>query len=68
MYYPVDEAIRNQGKLTLIDPKYIKYFSNILMDIKHIMEGLDSVNNEEIPDKDVVIKNPRNKIKVKGRQ
>ena len=47
----------------MIDPKYVKYFSNILMDIKQIMEGIDSVNNEEIPDKEVVIKRLETKSK-----
>ena len=65
LYYPVDEAVRNKGKLTLVDPKYIKYFSNILMDIKHIMEGLDSVNNEDIPDKDIIMERLDRRMKEK---
>ena len=56
MYYPPDEAIRNQGDLTLIEPIYIQYFSNILTNIKQVMKGIDSINKEEIPDQDEVIK------------
>ena len=62
MYYPVNEVVRNRGNLTLVDPKYIKFFSNILTDIKKIMEGIDSMNNEEIPDKAVIVKRLELKI------
>ena len=55
MYYPTDEAIRNRGDLTLIEPIYIQFFSNILNFIKQIMEGIDSINEEEIPDQNEVI-------------
>ena len=63
MYYPLDEEIRNKGQLTLIDPKYIKYFSNVLNYIKEIMEGIESVNNDVIPDKDVIVKRLETKLK-----
>ena len=56
MYYPTDEAIRNRGDLTLIEPFYIKYFSNILTNIKQVMKGIDIHNKEAIPDQDEVIK------------
>ena len=62
MYYPADEAIRNRGDLTLIEPIYIKYFSNILNNIKQIMEGIDSINKKEIPDQNEVIK----RLKING--
>ena len=62
MYYPVNEVVRNRGNLTLVDPKYIKFFSNILTDIKKIMEGIDSMNNEEISDKAVIVKRLELKI------
>ena len=62
MYYPTDEAIRNRGDLTLIEPIYIKYFSNILNNIKQIMEGIDSINKKEIPDQNEVIK----RLKING--
>ena len=30
LYYPLDDAIRNKGKLTLICPLYVKHFSQLL--------------------------------------
>ena len=30
MYYPLDDAVRNKGRLTLISPFYVKHLSNLL--------------------------------------
>ena len=38
LYYPLDEELRNKGKLTLIHPSYCDFFSRILINIKNCQE------------------------------
>ena len=56
IYYPLDKAIRDKNELISIDSRYIKHFLNNLNEIKKIMDGIDSVNKEEILDKVLIVR------------
>ena len=56
MYYPIDEGIRNKGRLTLIHPLYCSYFSNILNTIKRVIKYMVEKNGDVIPDKEIIKK------------
>ena len=54
LYYPLDEEIRNRGKLTLIHPLYCDLFSSILCNIKEVIKCMVETSNDVIPDKDLI--------------
>ena len=56
MYYPVDDALRNRGNLTLVSPIFVKYFSLLLSLIhKTLADNMDE-NNDSIPTKKEIVK------------
>ena len=56
LYYPIDDDIRNKGKLTLIHPLYCTFFSGILRNIKKVIKYMVDTIGDVIPDKEIVKK------------
>ena len=56
MYYPVDDAMRNRGNLTLISPIYVKSLSLLLSLTHKTLEDYVEENNDLIPSKKDIIK------------
>ena len=56
MYYPVDDAMRNRGNLTLISPIFVKWLSLLLSLIHKTLEDYVDENNDLIPSKKDIIK------------
>ena len=54
LYYPLDEAIQNNGDLILVHPKYCPHFSNILNKLKKVLIGRNSMYPDEIPDEEYI--------------
>ena len=48
-YYPVDDAIRNKGNLTLISPDYVLYFAKILNIINFEFEKYINIEPHKFP-------------------
>jgi len=56
LYYPVDDAIRNRGKLTLLSPAYCDIFSRLLKSIFKRVNKRWTNDEDIIPKKGVIIK------------
>ena len=54
MYYSRDDKIRNEGKLTLINPLYFRYFAGILNKIKTVIKYTVENDCDDIPDKEII--------------
>ena len=55
MFYPLDDQMRNNGKLTLIHPSYCKLYSILLKDITSILSNRREFLGEVIPNKDDIV-------------
>ena len=55
MYYPLDDRLRNEGRLTLIHPNYCKQMSELLKNITRVISNRFEVLDEVIPNKDDII-------------
>ena len=60
LYYPLDEEIRNKGKLTLIHTIYCGLFSSILSNIKEIVKYMIETSGDVIPDKESIKQRMKN--------
>ena len=49
MYYPLDDAIRNKGHLTLISPKYVADFLPLLKSATLSVNKQNIIDNLVIP-------------------
>ena len=54
-YYPLDDALRNKGSLTLVSPKFVMEFSSLLKLIDLTLEPCINDDKIAIPDKKMVI-------------
>ena len=54
--YPVDDAIRNMGNLTLVSPIFVKWFSLLLSLIHKTLEDNVDENQDSIPTKKDIVK------------
>jgi hypothetical protein len=54
-YYPLDDALRNKGSLTLVSPKFVREFSSLLKLIDLTLEPCINDDKISIPDKKMVI-------------
>ena len=54
LYYPLDEDLRNKGKLTLIHPSYCHFFSRILKTIKNIVKYMVDADVNIIIGKEII--------------